>query len=158
MFGGAVMLARDWFDKLRGDVLDVASMEENVARLRGSVGPSGAASGSGGVRGGDGCPVCDRLIDAELELEQAKASLKPDLDRACAVLYGLDGRGGIARVRGSAAADSIHGYYLQGMSWPEVAVSLVRHCGKNGAHWCRMTAARALEYADTVGMETLMHL
>ena len=152
------MLARDWFEKIRADVLEVAKMEQRVEELRSSCGPKAGTFGGSAVYSPSRVTVQDLLVDTEIALEMRKMSLQADLDRACAVLYGRDGRGGIARLRGSAAADAIHGYYLQGMSWPEVALELVRPESTDGAHWCRTAAARALSYVDQFGMEYLANL
>lgn len=151
------MGCRDWFEQVRADVLEVAEMKDRAEVLRAACGPKAATYG-GGSHDPSRLSSEDVLIDAEMELDLRRQSLRAELDRACAVLYGRDGRGGLARMRGSAAADSIHGYYLQGMSWPEVAAELVRPESRDGAHWCRMAATRALSYMDQVGMEYLADL
>ena len=152
------MLARDWFEKIRADVLEVAKMEQRVEELRSSCGPRTGTFGGGAVFSPSRVTTQDLLVDAESELELRKMSLRANLDRACAVLYGRDGRGGIARLRGSAAADSIHGYYLQGMSWSEVASELVKPESKDAAQWCKRAAYRAIGYVDEVGMYALMDI
>ena len=152
------MRARDWFECIRADVLEVAKMERRVEDLRSSCGPRSGTFGGSATFTPPRVTAQDLLVDAENRLDLRKKALKSDLDRACAVLYGRDGRGGIAKMRGTAAADSIHGYYLQGMSWPEVASELVRPESKDAAQWCKRTAYRAIEYADETGLYTLMDL
>lgn len=149
------MLAREYFDSLRFSVLQLAKMEDRMSALNESAkAPKsmGREPSSGGSRSQ---PIADRLIDMEREVDEAKARLTPELNRACNVLYGKSGRGGVAKECGYASADSVYGYYLYGMSWPEVADELVSPDSKAGAHWCRNRAASAFRHMDNVGMARL---
>jgi len=151
------MTAREYFDWIRADVLELAEMEDRVAALNElSRAPKAQGQGPSGCGSNRAEPMADRTIDAELELARMKAQVAPELDRACHVLYGRSGRGGVAKARSSADADCIFGYYLVGMSWREVADELVRPESKDAKHWCMMRAYRALEYMDRVGMSWLI--
>ncbi len=150
------MRAREYFEGLRLSVKELVEMEDRVATLNVSA-TSPRAQGQEPSGGGARTqPMADRTIDAELELERMRAHLMPDLDHACRVLYGSSGRGGVAEVCGSASADAVHGYYLQAMSWQEVADELVRPDSKDGAHWCRNRACAAMRCVDEVGMARLV--
>ena len=151
------MMARDYFESLRLSVLEVAAMEASVADLNeSSRSPKAQGSSPGSGKGRANVqPIADRAIDAERELDKAKARIAPQLERATDVLYGRSGRGGVARELGSAEADAVFGYYVYGMSWPQVADELVQPNSKDGAHWCRNRASAALRHIDEVGMAYL---
>lgn len=150
------MLARDWFAKIRLDVTELAKIEEHITELQADCGPRSMAAEPSGHGGGR------KLLSPEDVLAQMEERhdvmgrrIEQTLERASDVLYGKSGRGGIAKHRGSSAADAIYGYYLQGMSWREVADELVRPDSTDGPQWCKRVASRALTYADSVGMDTL---
>ncbi len=106
-----------------------------------------------GAKGPDSALLA--TIQAEMEFERANAKLEARLDAALDVLYGRDGHGGLAKLRSSADADCICGYFLMGMSWPEVASEMVRPDSKDGAQWCKRRAYRALEFIDKYGAQKL---
>ena len=150
------MTAREYFDWIRADVLELAEMEDRVAALNeSSCAPKAQGQGPSGCGSNRAEPMADRTIDAELELARMKAQVVPELDRACNVLYGRSGRGGVAKACGFAEADAVCGYYLYGMSWPEVADELVSPDSKDGAHWCRNRASSAFRHIDHTGMARL---
>ena len=150
------MRSREYFESLRYAVVQLTAMEDRIAALDET---AKAPKSQGAEPSGGGCPhsqpVADRLIDMERDVDEARARLTPELDRATDVLYGRSGRGGVAKECGYASADSVCGYYLYGMSWPEVAAELVRPDSKDGAHWCRNRAASAFRHMDNVGMARL---
>lgn len=150
------MTAREYFEWIRADVIELAEMEERVAMLAESASsPRAQGEGPSGSGRAKSQPMADRSIDAERKLERMKAHLMPELDRASDVLYGRSGRGGVAKDCGSAEADSIFGYYLMGYTWREVADELVGPDSKDGAHWCRNRANSAFRYIDHTGMARL---
>lgn len=149
------MMARDYFESLRLSVTELARMEDHITTLNESSHAPKAQGQEPSSGGRVVQPIADRSIDAEREFETMRAHLLPELDRACRVLYGASGRGGVAKDCGYASADAIHGYYLQAMTWPEVAAELVRPDSKDGAHWCRNRASAALAHIDAVGMARL---
>ena len=153
------MTAREYFDGIRAQVLHVKAQERYVKALADAQGITGKASGVGDVGGGSGgvgsC-AADREIDAEIELARMKAELNVEVARATRVLYGRSGRGGVAKTKGSAAADSVCGYYLMGMTWQQVADELVMPDSKDGEQWCKRKAYRALDHINLVGFARLM--
>ncbi len=152
------MRASEYFAWVRSRVIELRRMEAAAVRLSESCRMGGKASGTfdaGRRMGGSRTSVADRLIDMEDELELARRELERELSRATDVLYGQSGKGGVALARGSAAADSVCGYYLQAMTWRQVADELVKPESDNAAMWCRACAKRALEYVDAVGMASL---
>lgn len=149
------MRSREYFESLRYSVLQLAKMEDRMSALDESAkAPKsmGREPSSGGSRSQ---PIADRLIDLEREVDEAKARLTPELDRATDVLYGRSGRGGVAKDCGFASADAVCGYYLMSMTWTQVSAELVRPDSKDGAHWCRNRAASAFRHMDNVGMARL---
>lgn len=149
------MLARDWFESVRSDVVELARMERKAELLRARTGPKAQGAGSGGHGASDASTPVLRLVQAEGEVERMRARVEPRVERGLAVLYGESGRGGLAKLKGSATADCICGYYLMGYSWREVAEEMVRPESRDGKHWCMMRAKRAFEYMDDVGLKWL---
>ena len=151
------MGARDWFESIRAEVIECARMEADLLDLRSKTWPRGQAlemvAHSTGATDGSG-PVI-RVADAERELDVRQARCNAMVEDAMDVLYGVDGRGGLARLKGSATADCICGHYLMGMRWQEVADELARPESKDARQWCKRRAYRGMEYIDRVGASTL---
>ncbi len=153
-------MARDWFEHIRSGVVALAKMEGSVEALEQSVELSGQkydAVGHGGS--GDSSSQVLRLIVAKEELERERARINVEIDAALSVLYGDEGNGGLAKAKDSVSADVLCAYYLQGMSWSDVAKSLSSVIGEsaNPKQWCVMRSRRALEYIDVVGIRKLQH-
>ena len=151
------MLARDWFEQIRAEVIECARMEDDLLKLRAQTGPRGQSyemvAHSSGTSDGSG-PIL-RVAQAEQELDVRQARCDAMIEEAMDVLYGEDGRGGLARLKGTATADCICGHYLMGMKWQDVADDLARPESENPADWCRMRASRGFECIDRVGAATL---
>lgn len=151
------MGARDWFESIRAEVIECARMEDDLMDLRAKAGPRGQAlemvAHSSGITDGSG-PVI-RVADAERELDIRQARCNAMVEDAMDVLYGADGRGGLAKLKDSATADSICGYYLMGMRWQQVADELARPDSEDARQWCKRRAYRGMEYIDRVGASTL---
>lgn len=153
------MRARDWFERIRADVLECARLEEDVLDMNSKTWPRGQTFEAHGRGSGakDGSAAILRVVQAEEELERRQTALNATIDEALVVLYGLDGRGGLARLKDSATADCICGYYLMGMKWREVANEIARHDSEDARHWCMMRAYRGFECMDRIGMDALGH-
>lgn len=150
------MLARDWFEEIRWQVLRLerAQAEAGVMRLKlGARGQKYEAMSHGTAS--DKADGIVALVQAEIEIETASAKVAVELERATAVLYGRSGRGGLAKMRCSADADCITGYYLFGYSWRQVADEMVRPDSRDGAQWCKRRAYRALAALDGYDMRVL---
>ena len=152
------MRARDLFESLRADVLEMVKLEREIERIETQAGPHGRSSSSiGGSPNPDKLRGIDRLVDIGLreELEKLRAKVNPDIEAATDVLYGRSGRGGLAKARSSVDADILCAYYLQGMSWPQVATLLSGFSSSKPSAWARTRAARALEAIDRLGADRL---
>ena len=150
------MTCRDWFEYIRSQVLALAAMESRVEELKAKAGPRGQRFdkvGHGGAAHDASAPILS-VAEAEAELDRMKVDTNAEVERALLVLYGDDGRGGLARAKGSAYADCICGYYLMGMRWREVAAELASD-SVDGRQWCKRSAYRGFEFIDRVGMRAL---
>lgn len=151
------MRARDWFESIRAEVIECARMEADLLDLRSKTWPRGQSyemvAHSSGTKDGSG-PVL-RVVEAERELDVRQARCNAMVEDAMDVLYGKDGRGGLARLKGSATADCICGHYLMGMRWQEVADEITRLDSKDGEQWCMRRAYRGLELIDKIGIVVL---
>lgn len=151
------MGARDWFERIRAEVLECARLEDDLLDLRAKAGPRGQSfemvAHSTGASDGSG-PIL-RVAQAESELDVRQARCNAMVEDAMDVLYGEDGRGGLARLKGSATADCICGRYLMGMRWGEVADEITRPESRDGEQWCKRRAYRGLEFIDKIGLAVL---
>ena len=91
---------------------------------------------------------------ASTRYDLLRREVNAELEKATALLYGKHGRGGLAKARSTTDADCICGYYLQGMTWQQVADELVRPDSRDGAQWCKRRAYRALRWMDVSGFAT----
>lgn len=146
---GTPMQARDWFEEIRWRVLRLERAKAEIGAMRLKLGARGQKyeAMSHGTAGDKADGIID-LVQAEMEIEIASAKLNVELDRATDVLYGRSGRGGLAKMRCSADADCITGYYLLGYSWRQVAEEMVRPDSRDGAQWCKRRAYRAMAALD----------
>ena len=88
----------------------------------------------------------DSIVGMESRLREMEAGLYREFDEACAVLYGNDNRGGVAKVVGTNAADVVLCRYLDNQKWDAIA----RNLGCT-VRWCRMLADRAFTAIDKYG-------
>lgn len=144
------MSCLECFCRIRDDVLALQKAELDVEDLRLQVEGCSATTGttSRGARSSDGLKA--HLADESARLDRMKARLNARLDAALLILYGRSGRGGLAKAKGSAEADCACGYYLMGMTWPEVASELAPEDSSDAAQWCKRRAYRGLEYVGRV--------
>lgn len=112
--------------------------------------------GRSGVSGGASSAIL-RVMEASEELDAYKMATNLEIGRALLVLYGRHGNGGLAKLKDSATADAICGYYLMGMSWREVADNLIKPCSKDGEQWCKRRAYRGLDYIERKGLTYLVY-
>lgn len=148
------MNAQSWFEYLRALVVEQADLRLKLEEVEAITAPKGQQFGSIGHGSGAG-DASTRIIKAmeakepyRLKYERRQMALERMLEVATTILYGADGRGGLAKERCSADADCILGYYLLAMSWREVADELVRPDSKDGPQWCKRRAYRAFEWMD----------
>lgn len=151
------MSARDWFESIRADVLDVVELEREIESECASAGPHGQSGSIGGGGSHDSMRGIDRIVDNQMRerLQHMKERTNARIERASQVLYGKSDRGGLAAAKGSTDAAILCCYYLQAMEWTEIPAAIGRQDVKRPNGWCRQRAMRALEYIDRVGTKTL---
>ena len=141
------MAAREVFEGIRLDVLELKELERRITECRNAA-QIGARSlqyaGHSGSTTDGTKPALYRLLDLEAKAERLKTRVSLELERADAILYG---KGGIAESRSLADADSLHGYYCQGLTWKQVASEIATE-SKDGRQWCMRRAHRALAWID----------
>ena len=148
------MRARDWFESIRAGVIEVRRMEGDIESIEARMGPHGQSVGSvGGGGSHDGMRGVDRIVDAGMRerLARQRSLTTPQIEMALRVLYGRDGRGGLARARSATDADILCCYYLQGMEWAAIAKDVARPDVARPNGWVRMRAMRALAFIDRMG-------
>mgnify|MGYP000156837165 FL=1 len=87
-----------------------------------------------------------RRIDFEGRLKKRIADAEEAIDEACEVLYGADGRGGLAKLKGTRYADAICMGYLQAQPWSEIAEIM-----QGSVRWCHALCDVGFAYIDEVG-------
>lgn len=153
---------REWLEDIREQVLELARLEKNVQELKEQSQTTGSQFGSIGHASGpkDASGPIIKAIEAENELDVKRAKVNARIDRALLVLYGRDGRGGLAKLKGYMVADCICGYYLQGMTWPQVASAFgwpdEGLDSKDGPQLCKRRAYRGIEKMELLGAEAVM--
>ena len=150
---GYIFLAVDSIE-IRREVVEVARLEGRAEELEGRAGPCGMGTTS--VSGGGKAELmtpADHAAQIRQEIDVRNARLTPRLDFACEVLYGRSGRGGLAQARSYTDADIITGYYLQGLTWPQVAKELTQDIdSKWPAQWCRSRAMSSIVAMERIGL------
>lgn len=144
------MDAREYFEGIRDEVASLERSKEMLARLKAHEGAKAQSYQAGG--GG----VCDPMdaINGRIDFEQRlKARITENqfaIDEACAVLYGSDSHGGLAKLKGNRYADAVCMSYCQAMPLADVAD--VMQCSQK---WCRELCYAAFRCIDAVGMAWL---
>jgi len=152
------MHCRDCFERIRFQALEVAGIEDDVAQCEARAQIKGGAPGGGGGGTGDPMAAMDRAIDLSTELDMLKAKLNRRIEAATQILYGQDGRGGLAKAKGTTTADILCRYYLQGGAWDEIASEVADPESKAPKKWCQMRARRALDYMEREGGRSISKL
>lgn len=149
------MRAKEYFEGIRAEVVSIERAREMLERMKSR---EGAKAQSLQARGGAD-DVCDpmesisRRIDFEGRLRKRIADAEEMLDEACAVLYGEDGRGGLAKLKGTQYADAICMAYCQAEPWAEIAD--VMQCS---VRWCHKLCDVGFAYIDSVGWAHLKNV
>lgn len=95
----------------------------------------------------DGTGQTIAVIVRRARIRKRIRELSRIVDEATDLLYGSDGRGGVAKALGSFAADIICAHYLQLKSWRSIAKEL--DCSHS---WCIMVADETMEKVDEYGL------
>ncbi len=145
------MDAKEYFEGIRDEVASLEKSREMLARLKAREGAKAQSYTAGG--GGGSCDPMDAIngrIDFEQRLKLRIVESNAAVDEACAVLYGNDNHGGLAKLKGNRYADAVCMGYCQAMPWADVAV--VMQCSPK---WCRELCNAAFRYIDAVGVAWL---
>lgn len=105
------MRARAFFEKARDAAKLLDDLEETEQRARASA-ELQAQQYTDAHGGGDSEPPALRLLELAEETADATEAARLTLDAASAILYGADGRGGLAAEHGTAYADAVSYTYL----------------------------------------------
>ncbi len=141
------MRAREYFESIRAEVVRLERSRSILERLRAREGARAQSYEiSSGSAGGDPMDAVGSRMDMEGRMEARVSQAEAAIHEATAVLYGRDGRGGVAKLKGSRYADAVCLYYVQGSTWAEAAETMM--CSRQ---WCRALAAEAFGYIDRVG-------
>ncbi len=62
------------------------------------------------------------------------------IEEACELLYGQDGRGGLAKLKGTRYADAICMGYLQAQEWAEIADIMQCFRSNGAANYARLVS------------------
>ncbi len=146
------MKAKEYFEGIRADVVKTDRARDMLERMRAKEGAKAQSYQAGGGSGdvGDPAESITRRIDFEGRLKQRIADAEEALDEACEYLYGADGRGGLAKLKGARYADAICMGYLQAQPWPEIAD--IMQCSQQ---WCHELCNEGFVYIDKVGWAKL---
>lgn len=142
------MKAREYFEGIRAEVVKTDKAREMLERMKAREGAKAQSyqTGGGGGYVTDPMESVSQRIDFEGKLRQRIVDVEGTLDEACEVLYGSDGRGGLANLKGTHYADAICMYYCQAETWGEIAE--IMQCSQK---WCRKLCEVGFEFIDRVG-------
>lgn len=142
------MKAKEYFEGIRAEVVKTEQAREMLECMRAKEGAKAQSyqpSGGGGFCTDASLAIIHR-IDFEKRLERRIADARKQIDEACEVLYGIDGRGGLAKLKGARYADAICMGYLQAQSWTEIAEIM-----QSSVRWCHSLCDTGFAYIDRVG-------
>lgn len=142
------MRAKEYFEGIRAEVVKTEKAREMLECMRAKEGAKAQSyqpSGGGGFCTDASLAIINR-IDFEKRLERRIADARKQIDEACEVLYGSDGRGGLAMLKGTRYADAICMGYLQAQPWSEIAEIM-----QGSIRWCHTLCDVGFAYIDEVG-------
>ena len=142
------MRAKEYFECIRAEVVKTDKAREMLERMKAREGAKAQSYQIGGGCGDVSDPMesVSQRIDFEGKLRRRISDVEGSLDEACAMLYGADGRGGLAKLKGTHYADAICMYYCQAETWGYIAE--IMQCSQK---WCRKLCEVGFEFIDRVG-------
>lgn len=150
-FSTSARSARDLLEAARSASQDYERCERQLIalRLRAEHVGGGVVAGSvGGATSHDGLERrVTALVDRERDLEGRMARDEAVIEAACELLYGADGRSGIAALVPTFWADALWWHYLQGLTWVRVGEVL-----SYSPDHLKACARQAIEIADGYGL------
>lgn len=142
------MKAKDYFEGIRAEVVKTEKAREMLECMRAKEGAKAQSyqpSDGGGFCADASLAIIQR-IDFENRLERRISDAREQIDEACEVLYGIDGRGGLAKLKGTRYADAICMGYLQAQPWADIAEIM-----QGSVRWCHTLCDVGFAYIDEVG-------
>lgn len=143
------MTSRDFFDSVRDAALDAERTRRQLEAMESREGVKAQRYGAS-VQGGNHDVMA--ATDARIDRERAWANrIERDyaiIDEACAIIYGTDGRGGIASLLGNPTADAMYWRYCAAASWEGVAKAV-----SYSRSWCYQAVSVALDLVDALGVQ-----
>lgn len=138
-------LARDYFTSILDELRRLARIGQLVEELKSAEGVKAQSYDVIGSPGSSSDPTdrIDGRIDLEARYDTDLRALGMRVDLASIVLYGDDGRGGVAEAKGARYADPVCMRYLQGMGWREI--SDVMECTPR---WCQELCSATFRWLD----------
>lgn len=142
------MKAKEYFEGIRAEVVETDRAREMLERMKAKEGAKAQSyqEGTGGGDVSDASLAILQRIDFEERLHKRITDTKDAIDEACEVLYGSDGRGGLAKLKGARYADAICMGYLQAQPWGEIAEIM-----QGSVRWCHTLCDVGFTYIDSVG-------
>lgn len=144
------MTAREYFDTVRGAAIELDRASRTLERMRARAQPKTQRYDS--VGGGSGCSdPMDRVadvIDFEAVMVGRMEADRELLADAARVLYGEDGRAGVAKGIGSAYADAVYHRALDARTWDAASRLMLMSRSK-----VQQLYDTALDYVDAAGLD-----
>lgn len=146
------MKAKEYFEGIRAEVVKTDKARDMLERMKAKEGAKAQSytEGRGGGEVSDWSLSILQRIDFEDRLQQRINDAQGMIEEACELLYGQDGRGGLAKLKGTRYADAICMGYLQAQEWAEIAD--IMQCSQQ---WCRELCKAGFAYIDRVGWAKL---
>lgn len=148
------MSAVEMFTNAARASADAEYLRRRIERMEASEGLRGASL-TGSVRSSSPDANGMSRVDARIDFERiAHDRIEEDyalIDYACAVLYGRDGKAGIASLLGIRPADLLWYHYLDGKGWDAAAVTV--GCSRSTAF---REKNQALDLIDMLGFERVI--
>ena len=145
------MTSRDFFEQVREAAIDAERTRRTLEAMESREGVKAQRYGQrtqGGTH--DVMAATDARLDRELVWRRRIEEDYALIDRACAIIYGIDGRGGVASLLGNPTADAMFWRYCAAVSWAEVASNV-----SYSQAWCYRAVAVAFELIDSAGVEAV---
>ena len=144
--------AKDFFDAVR----DAAVERERTASLLSAQRARAdlhAQRYDRPMAGGVSDPMApvDELVEMERLYSERLAADEALLRKAAELLYGVDGRGGVAALLGSETADLMFWRYCDAKKWASVAAAM-----KRSRAWCASREAMAFDLIDSLGSDRVI--
>lgn len=142
------MKAKEYFEGIRAEVVETERARDMLERMKANEGAKAQnyQESAGGGDASDASLAILQRIDFEERLHRRIADAEVAIDEACEVLYGKDGRGGLAKLKGTRYADAICMGYLQAQPWNEIAGIM-----QGSVRWCHTLCDVGFAYIDSVG-------